>query len=113
MKSRTQFIIQVKKKIVGEHSRGDKASFIFGLSGKWGEGKTKFLEELAIKLKRSGFEKPIWVSPWKYGDDRISFLRNFLKDVSQFSSKSFWSRIGDFLNHRDDFRELYHDTNKS
>lgn len=113
MKSREQFILQVKKKIIKEHGHGNKASFIFGLSGKWGEGKTKFLEELGIQLKKNGFEKPIWVSPWKYGDDRISFLRNFLKDVSRFSTKSSWNRFKDFLNNRDDFRELYHDTNKS
>ncbi len=113
MKSREHFILQVKKKIIKEHAQEDKASFIFGLSGKWGEGKTKFLEGLEVKLEKAGFEKPIWVSPWKYGDDRISFLRNFLKDVSQFSSKSLWNRIGDFLNNRDDFRELYHDTSKS
>ena len=113
MKSREHFILQVKKKILKEHGQENKASFIFGLSGKWGEGKTKFLEGLAVKLEQEGFEKPIWVSPWKFGDDRISFLRNFLKDISRFSTKSYWTRVLDFLNNRDDFRELYHDTNKS
>lgn len=109
MESRNQFIYQVRDKIKSEHGKDKNASFIFGLSGKWGEGKTTFLKSLEKELEQTGF-KIVWINPWKFGDDKISFLRNFLKEISIVSKRNFWNRYQDFINNRDDLRELYYDT---
>ena len=109
MESRDRFIQQVNNKIASEHGKDKNASFIFGLSGKWGEGKTTFLKSLQKELEKAGF-KIVWINPWKFGDDKISFLRNFLKEISAISKKSFWSKFRDLINNRDDLRELYYDT---
>lgn len=109
MESRKQFIYQVRDKIRSEHGKDKNASFIFGLSGKWGEGKTIFLKSLEKELEKTGF-KIVWINPWKFGDDKISFLRNFLKEISVVSKRNFWNRCQDFINNWDDLRELYYDT---
>lgn len=46
--SRDKFVLAVKRVILADHKT--KEAFIFGLSGKWGEGKTSFLESLEDKL---------------------------------------------------------------
>lgn len=112
MESRNHFVNQVRDKVKSEHGKDKNASFIFGLSGKWGEGKTTFLKSLESGLEKDGF-KVVWINPWKFSDDKISFLRNFLKEISIVSKRSFWNRCRDFINNRDDLRDLYYDTNHS
>lgn len=87
VKSRDQFVTQVAKNIERSLSDNVDEAYIFGLSGKWGEGKTTFLESLEMKLPKH--VRVIRVNPWKYADDKISFLRVFLKkinDIAPYSS---------------------------
>ena len=81
MDSRTPFVAEVAKTIVENHGKGSD-SFIFGISGKWGEGKTRFLNDLRKKLKDDDSSFEIFdINPWKFSVDRISFLRNFLRTL--------------------------------
>ncbi|MBU6500645.1 MAG: hypothetical protein KGJ89_04305 [Patescibacteria group bacterium] len=103
MDSRTPFIKEVAKTIAENHAKGSE-SFIFGISGKWGEGKTYFLHDLKKELKSRDSSFEIFdVNAWKFSADNISFLRNFLKALYQKSD--FWTE--------DDFRSLYFDTSES
>ena len=76
------FIVQVFNVINANHNKDPKESFIFGISGKWGEGKTRFLELLEIKLYDNGY-LVVWINPWKFSSDKIAFLRYFLKIVGE------------------------------
>jgi len=87
IKNRKEFLTQISKYIDTKHFlRGE--SLICGISGKWGEGKTKFLEELEVELyeKNKDYDdkiyKVIWINAWKYSSERITFLRNFLRALS-------------------------------
>lgn len=81
MKSRDKFIKQVSSNIRRNHAKEENSSFIFGISGKWGEGKTTFLKDLQKDLNQNNEFRIIWISPWKYGNDKIALLRNFLKEI--------------------------------
>lgn len=81
MKSRDKFIKQVSSNIRRNHGKEENSSFIFGISGKWGEGKTTFLKDLQKDLNQNNEFRIIWISPWKYGNDKIALLRNFLKEI--------------------------------
>ena len=97
MKSIEKFAQEVANTIRKEHSNNDEGSFIFGISGKWGEGKTYFLGQLADQL--TDFEI-IRINPWKFAGDRISFLRDFLrqlKTVKPDIKSKFWSLLGQLL----------------
>lgn len=110
--SKENFVIQVKDKIVEEHGKDKNASFIFGLSGKWGEGKTDFLIELEKRLIDKRCKKNfsvVWISPWKFGDDKISFLRNFLKEVAKNNQRSWQQQLRDKLNNRNWLQNLEKD----
>lgn len=79
--SRTPFVKEVAKTITERHGN-ESGSFIFGISGKWGEGKTRFLDELRKALETG--DSPfivVDINPWKFSVDRISFLRNFLRTL--------------------------------
>lgn len=103
MDSRTPFVEEVAKTIADRHGK-ETGSFIFGISGKWGEGKTSFLDELRTKLEADGSTlKVIDVNPWKFSVDRISFLRNFLRVLYEEAGLSGTSAL----------RELDVDTSKS
>ena len=76
--SRTPFIKEVARTILEHHGK-ESESFIFGISGKWGEGKTHFLNGLRDYLKEVDPSFEVFdINPWKFSTDRISFLRNFL-----------------------------------
>ncbi len=111
MESRKRFVEQVAKTILDNHSKND-AAFIFGLSGKWGEGKTKFLDDLEVELLKDTEIRIIRVNPWKFASDRISFLRNFLKAIYE-KPKGFLVAIRNFINSKDQFRELYFDVSQN
>src|SRR5258708_23989485 len=89
MDSRKYFVKQVADTIQKNHSKDKNGSFIFGISGKWGEGKTHFLDELQKELEEtendSGKFKVFTINPWKFASDsdNTSFLRNFLKTLSK------------------------------
>src|SRR5258706_16005513 len=55
LKSRDVFAKQIadtiKRNTVEQNSKEKKESFILGISGKWGEGKTTLLTKLAKKLR--------------------------------------------------------------
>ncbi len=86
--SRALFSKQVSRLIRdNQPKKGEKSSFIFGLSGKWGIGKTRFLEQLAIDLERDGKFIVIEVSPWKYGSENLTFLRSFLTLLNDRSNE--------------------------
>jgi predicted KAP-like P-loop ATPase len=77
MNSRDEFVRQVAKAI--EYAQKDSErheSFIFGLSAKWGEGKTTFIESLSKELGDNWTRFDI--NPWKYSNDKTTFLQAFL-----------------------------------
>lgn len=103
MDSRIPFIKEVAQTIADNYAKGEE-SFIFGISGKWGEGKTYFLYELKEALKKIDINFEIFdVNAWKFSSDNISFLRNFLKN--------FYSK--DAHQESDDFKQFEFDTAKS
>lgn len=86
IKSRDQFVSQVARNIESSFDDNDREAYIFGLSGKWGEGKTTFLESLESELPIN--VRVVKVNPWKYANDKISFLRAFLKAINDVASYS-------------------------
>jgi predicted KAP-like P-loop ATPase len=63
MNSREEFIRQVANAIKNaQNDDGRSESFIFGLSAKWGEGKTTFLKGLREYLDKSII---VEINPWK------------------------------------------------
>lgn len=83
--SRDEFIRQVANAIEDAQNDSERQeSFIFGLSAKWGEGKTTFIDGLEGKLGEAWVR--IAVNPWKYSDNKITFLQAFLIElVSKYS----------------------------
>ncbi|MFH1694702.1 MAG: P-loop NTPase fold protein [Patescibacteria group bacterium] len=121
IKSRTYFVREVAETIIANHggqSGEDEGSFIFGISGKWGEGKTTFLRELASEVKSidDNFEIKK-LSPWKFGMDKVAFLRNFLSLIGEIvyeedqSSNPTAEDRG--LSFRERFRHLYYDLSET
>ena len=85
MPSRKKYAKHVDR-IIREYHGKDRDSFIFGLSGKWGAGKTRFLDELKEDLETSVDGRSfnvLTISPWKFGSEIETFLRNFLKDLNK------------------------------
>lgn len=112
MKSRQYFVQQVAQMLKDNHADGDE-SFIFGISGKWGEGKTHFLKALEAALKESdpSFEV-YWINPWKFATDKISFLRNFLRIIYQKPVE--WAeRLVNYIFDRDNISILDADTTRN
>lgn len=89
MVRRTAFVAEVATAIACQHAH-EPESFVLGLSGRWGEGKTFFLRQLKRDLGRLGFEV-VELNPWKYAADRVAFLRAFL--VRLLESQSRRSRL--------------------
>lgn len=108
MQSRDYLVNQVAETIKKNHSKDEKASFIFGISGRWGEGKTTFLDNLEKKLKDFTI---IRLNPWKFTGDRISFLRNFLSQLNPKENSI--SKFRNWLNNKSDLRKLYSDTTEN
>ena len=84
--SRDAFVREVAATVVRRHGGGTE-SFVFGLSGRWGEGKTFFLEQLRTELEKQGFEV-VDLNPWKYAADRVAFLRSFLLKLLDTQTRS-------------------------
>jgi hypothetical protein len=80
--SRRYFVQQVAKTILDNHDKDD-SSFIFGISGKWGEGKTRFLKDLETEIKTKDPSVKVYlVNPWKFSSDKVAFMRDFLKSLN-------------------------------
>lgn len=89
--SRTEFVNQVARSITDAQNDSSRTeSFIFGLSAKWGEGKTTFLNQLKGKLQKTAV---IEINPWKYSDNKVTFLQSFLLDLLNDSSEKGNKRI--------------------
>ncbi len=87
MESRKYFVKQVADSIQQNHNKHGE-SFIFGISGKWGEGKSYFLDDLENTLIALDSAFCVYrVNPWKFSSDKTSFLRNFLVNLSPVNSQ--------------------------
>lgn len=86
------FAEEICTKIAAEHNKYG-SSFIFGISGYWGEGKTHLLLLLEKKLKSRDFIV-VWFSPWKYAQDPPALMRRFISLINQRLPKFFlpWNR---------------------
>ncbi len=80
LKSREAFVQQVASTIQREHETRPGESFVFGISGKWGEGKTYFLRDLEKALADEA--DIVWLNPWKHGSDRAAFMRSLVREVA-------------------------------
>jgi hypothetical protein len=87
MKRRDAFIEEIAATIDAGRSGGMGESFVFGLSGRWGEGKTYLLAQLEGPLKHRGYGV-IRLNPWKFSGDRVAFLRYFLVKLLRTQSRS-------------------------
>jgi hypothetical protein len=88
--SRDKFAQKVAETIERNHGQSSE-SFIFGISGKWGEGKTFFLTLLEDHLPGYQF---VSINPWKFAAERHSFLRYFLQEISNLGgAKTFVGRL--------------------
>jgi len=54
--------------------------FNFGISARWGEGKSSILKRLKPKLEKLNY-KVLEFKPWKYTQDQISIKRKFIIDI--------------------------------
>lgn len=120
MESRRYFAQQVAKTLIENHAKDDKSSFIFGISGKWGEGKTRFLGDLTTELKERDNSIQVYtVNPWKFSSDKVSFMRDFLRSVNiklSWSKSDFGSWVEhflDYLKHGNGIKNLEFDKTKS
>ncbi len=75
------FAEEIYNKITQEHSESS-SSYIFGISGYWGEGKTHLLHILERKLKENKYNV-VWFSPWKYARDRAALMRCFIRLINK------------------------------
>lgn len=111
VESRKYFVDQVASTILENHGEtGD--SFIFGISGKWGEGKTYFLKDLEQEIKsKDGAYVVLWINPWKFASDKISFLRSFLAQLPKPKLGRFKS-LRALLRDPAEFRDLHFDVSR-
>lgn len=110
IKSRDQFVKQVAE-VIKNSEREDGEAFVFGISGRWGEGKSYFLTSLEKQLKPY---KVIRVNPWKFAKNDNSFMRAFLSSLSKLVERPLKNRIEARLNCEDTFSpkeldSLYYD----
>ncbi len=91
---RDVFAEEITSKIIQEHSKSN-ASFIFGISADWGEGKTYLLKKIEKKLQNNGFTI-IWFSPWKYSEDKITLMRMFIRILNQKLKRPLRINLSDF-----------------
>lgn len=105
--SRDRFVDEVVNSIAESDHHNE--AFIFGISGKWGEGKTYFLDKLQIQLEKceSADMKVVKLNPWKYAHTDDSILRELLRQVLYLQGNRLkrWR-----LNRR--VEGLYHDVSK-
>jgi hypothetical protein len=87
--SRYQFVKQVASLLLDETASDENEAFVLGISGKWGEGKSTFLRDLAKEL---GDTPVIWLNPWKYAKDDLSFLRQLLTKLAKKATLKPWER---------------------
>lgn len=78
---KNNFIDQVAKTIIEASEKKDSESFILGISGKWGEGKTFFLDRLEETLQAEFYI--VKINPWKFAYDKPAFLRHILTQISE------------------------------
>ena len=109
IKSRDKFANQVAETIRNGHAKSSDA-FIFGISGKWGEGKTEFLKKLNLIMK-DNFEI-IDINPWKFASDRISFLRYFILKMPK-PKYSIFQRCRKLINNERDEDRMYYDVSST
>lgn len=95
MENRLKFAKKVANTISANHNMTEE-SFIFGLSGKWGEGKTHFLKELSQSLEKSGFTVIDTIKPWKYSDEKLSLLKHFIFEIDK--KTGCWTKARRILN---------------
>ncbi len=62
--------------------------FNFGISARWGEGKSSILEQLGPRLETVGY-KVLKFEPWKYTQDQISIKRKFIIDIYKQLGKEY------------------------
>lgn len=112
IKSRGNFAKQIARTIIANTSLVEReGSFILGISGKWGEGKTRLLKRIQKELKSN--YKFVWISPWEYGSDQTAFLRNFLKQLEkELKPKNRIEKIWCDIKYKNRLNRLYFDINQ-
>lgn len=95
---REVFVEKIFNKLEKEHNKSE-SSFIFGISGHWGEGKTFLLEKLKKMLDDNNF-KVVLFSPWKYVNDKTSLMRIFIKKINKELDCFNRENLSDFENDR-------------
>ena len=75
------FADEISQKIELEHGKHE-SSFIFGISGYWGEGKSFLLSLLEKRLKGKKYSV-VWFNPWKFAGDRPTLMRRFIQLINK------------------------------
>ena len=96
---RDVFAENIVNQLIANHRKSDDG-YVFAVSGKWGEGKTRLLVLVEEKLLQNNFQV-VWFNPWQYTQDsetlRRTFLKALQKQLSEFKLRDFYTFSG-FLN---------------
>lgn len=82
---RKQFVEQLQKEIVGLESKG---SFVFGVHGEWGEGKSSVAHMLMRELKKDESFIIVDYEPWSF-KDQDAMLKGFYEQIRSAISKRY------------------------
>ena len=82
---RAEFIENLYKEVI---SLASDDSFVFGLNGKWGEGKTSVVNLLKGKIEENDDFLVVNFNPWYFGNEK-AVLNAFYKQIEQALSQKF------------------------
>jgi len=66
-----------------------RGSFIIGVYGRWGQGKTSMLRQIEMSLDGRGISGDpevitVWFNPWRYAGEQFLIERDYLEKIIQF-----------------------------
>lgn len=81
---REKYALRIAKEIreYFDSPKDDRNGFVFAVSGKWGEGKTHFLNQLKPHLEEHGYQVACF-NPWQYSLEGLSVAKQFLKGANE------------------------------
>jgi len=92
------------------NSIDSKGSFVIGVYGEWGSGKTSFLRQTMGRLLKTNGDTqnniyvPVWFNPWQYFNEEhliIPFFHTLIsgteKNIKGFTDKTISDKLNEFL----------------
>lgn len=66
--------------LIENHNKLMNLPIVFGIHGKWGVGKSTFMDLIRFRLEKSGRYYTIGINPWEYAND-YNFISIFLAEL--------------------------------